>query len=108
MSWKVGSSLVKLPSTSLRHCSTPTRSRQHSAPCLVKWSSGADATKPTRLIWVGMDILTPELGSPSCELRSRVGCERDDKSVGAEPIFAVERRTGAAREQAVLARLSAP
>jgi hypothetical protein len=34
--------------------------RQHSAPALVKCSSGADAMKPTRLIWVGMDILTPE------------------------------------------------
>jgi hypothetical protein len=36
ISWKVGTSLVKLPSTSLRHCSTPTRRRQHSSPFLVK------------------------------------------------------------------------
>jgi hypothetical protein len=40
----------------------PTRMRQHSAPAFVKCSSGADAMKPTRLIWVGTDMMPPDSG----------------------------------------------
>ena len=56
MSWNVGSNAVNVPSVSLRHCSTPTRSRQYAVPSAVKWRSGSVAMNPLSAILVGIDI----------------------------------------------------
>ena len=53
--------------------------RQHSSPAFVKCKSGAEAMKPTRLIWVGMDTKTPDSGGARCAvLRRQVRCSRQE------------------------------